>query len=341
LGIAISTPATSVVPVTGNVSGISATTAAQAAAGALSAVGEALLDILVPRAEAQDALVSSAFPTAFFDDTDTLGVDWTFVGDQLFASIGDPRVGTTPMLIESSPNNHLSFHSDPAGNVSVAQDSVFVERSSGRVSVGTINPTALFHVFSNSSTAKILAEETNAAVAPRNMFELINNGPIGFNMTDTNVAQTWRFAAQPTGFRVSLDGTGGPEVEVGPGGTLQVGPGGTANLFFDAAGNLTVVGTATATAHLTASDRNLKENFVALEGGQVLAKITALPVTEWSFKGDPVRRMIEERDARIVELERRLADVDAREARLQALEAAVSQLLAGRPAEKLAAALTR
>jgi hypothetical protein len=140
-------------------------------------------------------------------------------------------------------------------------------------------------------TAKILAEETNAALAPRAMFELINNGPIGFNMTDSSIAQTWRFAAQTTGFRVSLDGTGGPEMEVGTGGTLQIGPGGTVNLFFDAAGNLTVVGTATATAHLTASDRNLKENFVALEGDAVLAKLAALPVTEWSFKGDPVRHI--------------------------------------------------
>jgi hypothetical protein len=112
----------------------------------------------------------------------------------------------------------------------------------------------------------------------------------------------------------------------------------------------------------------------------VLAKITALPVTEWSFKGDPVRhigptaqdfkatfglgaddkhialkdvagvaligvqelhKMIAERDARIAGLERRLAAADAREARLRALEAAVEQLFASRPPEKLAAVLTR
>jgi uncharacterized small protein (DUF1192 family) len=59
----------------------------------------------------------------------------------------------------------------------------------------------------------------------------------------------------------------------------------------DGSGNLTVLGNATAAAFLTSSDRNLKENFVDLEGGQVLAKLTALPVTEWSFKGDPVRHI--------------------------------------------------
>jgi hypothetical protein len=123
------------------------------------------------------------------------------------------------------------------------------------------------------------------------MFELINNGPVGFNMTNTDTTQTWRFAAQTSGFRVSLDGSGGREMEVGSTGTLAVGPSGASNLFLDAAGNLTVVGTATATAHLNASDRNLKEKFVDLEDGQVLTKLTALPVTEWSFKGDAVRHI--------------------------------------------------
>jgi hypothetical protein len=34
------------------------------------------------------------------------------------------------------------------------------------------------------------------------------------------------------------------------------------------------------------SDRNLKENFTALDGGAVLAKVAALPMTEWNYKID-------------------------------------------------------
>jgi hypothetical protein len=152
----------------------------------------------------------------------------------------------------------------------------------GLVGVGTVIPVAPLHVARTEGTAKILAEETNAAVAPRAMFELINNGPIGFNMTMSDVAQTWRFAAQPTGFRVSLDGTGGPEMEVGTAGTLQVGPGGTSNLFLDAVGNLTIVGTL-----FQSSDRNAKTRITPLNAQEVLTKLTALPVSQWAYKSDP------------------------------------------------------
>jgi uncharacterized coiled-coil protein SlyX len=174
--------------------------------------------------------------------------------------------------------------------------------------------------------------------------------------TDTN--EQWRFAAQTDGFRVSLAGSGGPELTVFETGAVTMGPGGVVNFDLDPTGNLTVVGTATATAHLTASDRNLKENFVALEGGQVLAKLTALPVTEWSFNiasldvasvavvgVKALHKMIEAREATITQqqaeiaaLKQRLAALEAREARLQALEAAVQQLLAGSPPPHVTAA---
>jgi hypothetical protein len=130
-------------------------------------------------------------------------------------------------------------------------------------------------------TAQILAEETNVTVAARNMFQLSNNGPIGFNMLNTNTSQRWRFAAQTTGFRVSLAGTGGPELEVGTGGTLQAGPGGAPNLVLDAVGNLTIAG-------LTqSSDRNAKTRITPLNPQAVLSKLTALPVTQWAYKTTP------------------------------------------------------
>jgi hypothetical protein len=115
---------------------------------------------------------------------------------------------------------------------------------------------------------------------------------------------------------------------------------------------------------LNASDRNLKENFMDLEGDAVLAKLAALPVTEWSFKGDPVRhigptaqdfkaafnlgaddthiasldvasvavvgvkelhKMIEVREAEIAERDARIAEL---ESRLAALEVWLAQVLA-------------
>jgi len=39
------------------------------------------------------------------------------------------------------------------------------------------------------------------------------------------------------------------------------------------------------------SDRNLKEGFAAIDPGAVLAKVLALPLTTWSYRGEPVRHL--------------------------------------------------
>jgi hypothetical protein len=49
---------------------------------------------------------------------------------------------------------------------------------------------------------------------------------------------------------------------------------------------LHVVGTVTATAFNPPSDRNLKENFAPVSPRDVLAKVAALPISHWNFKGD-------------------------------------------------------
>ena len=51
-------------------------------------------------------------------------------------------------------------------------------------------------------------------------------------------------------------------------------------------GNIMATGTVTANGVLLTSDRNAKENFTALDGKAVLAKVAALPVTKWNYKTD-------------------------------------------------------
>jgi hypothetical protein len=55
-------------------------------------------------------------------------------------------------------------------------------------------------------------------------------------------------------------------------------------------GNLTVAGTVTANSVLLTSDRNAKENFAPILPASVLAKVAALPITEWNYKQDPAAR---------------------------------------------------
>jgi len=58
-------------------------------------------------------------------------------------------------------------------------------------------------------------------------------------------------------------------------------------LILSSLGDLTVTGTVTASnGVLLASDRNIKENFTALDPQGVLDKVASLPLSEWNFKAD-------------------------------------------------------
>ena len=52
----------------------------------------------------------------------------------------------------------------------------------------------------------------------------------------------------------------------------------------NAGGNIGAGGTVTATSFNTRSDRNAKENFAPVNPQAVLAKVAALPVTQWNYK---------------------------------------------------------
>jgi hypothetical protein len=220
---------------------------------------------------------------------------------------------------------------------------------------------APLHVFRQNGTSQILVQEGSPAVQTRNMFQLANNGEIGFNMTNTNLGQTWRFRAAADGFRVSLDGTGGPEMTVFATGAVAMGPGGAQNLSLDASGNLAIQGTLT-----ELSDVRAKEAFTEVDGKHILARLEDLPITQWRYKKDArksphlgptaqdfyaafglgadakhiapkdlasvalvgvkaLQKMVEARDA---EIAKRDARVTVLEARLAELEAALARMLA-------------
>ena len=61
-------------------------------------------------------------------------------------------------------------------------------------------------------------------------------------------------------------------------------------MLVQANGNVIVSGTVTANGVTLSSDRNLKESFKTVDGGAVLAKVAAMPMTEWQFKTTPEER---------------------------------------------------
>jgi len=118
------------------------------------------------------------------------------------------------------------------------------------------------------------------------------------------------------------------------------------------AGDVYASGSVTANSVYVTSDRNAKENFTPVDAQALLAKVAALPLTEWNYKADPaaqkhigpmaqdfqaafglngpddkhisvvdeggvalaaiqgLNEVVKEKDAKIDELEKRLADLD-------------------------------
>ena len=71
----------------------------------------------------------------------------------------------------------------------------------------------------------------------------------------------------------------------------NAGPGGSRLMWLSQNG-LSVEGWVSATNFFTTSDRNAKENFKPVQPAEVLAKVAALPISEWQFKTDPSMRHI-------------------------------------------------
>jgi hypothetical protein len=60
------------------------------------------------------------------------------------------------------------------------------------------------------------------------------------------------------------------------------GPGGTNLMRLGTTGNLIIAGALTQN-----SDRNVKENFAAVDGREVLKRVARLPISRWNYKSDP------------------------------------------------------
>jgi hypothetical protein len=173
------------------------------------------------------------------------GGNYRIDADQFGLGIGDGPGGLPFVILAGAPAGSL------------------VVDASGNVTSGFTGPdtAGALRVRRSNGSAKLLVQETSGTVASRRLFELRNNGPIGFAMINTNTSDEWRFAAQTTGFRITLASSPSPDFEV-----LKN-------------GDAVLRGTLT-----EGSDVNVKSNIEALDGNLVLAKLDALPVSEWSYQ---------------------------------------------------------
>lgn len=141
-----------------------------------------------------------------------------------------------------------------------AQGVLYVQDN--KVGIGTATPTEALHVFSNSGAKMIQVEVTDPAAAERILYRLINNGKIRFVLKNNQAGVSWTFDNDGN-FTISKVGTGVNEMILFGNGNMTI------------QGNLTEL-----------SDVNAKTNFAPVDQLNVLDRVLALPISEWSYKDD-------------------------------------------------------
>jgi trimeric autotransporter adhesin len=163
----------------------------------------------------------------------------------------------------------------------------FLVRASGGVGIGTTAPEALFHV-AQGSAGTVTANPGSIAV-----FEKSSSGYLSllapaaseigvlFGNPDSNVDSGIIFnnSLVPHGLEFRT-GTNLNRMVILANGNVGIGNTDPTNKLMVA--NARCDGS----SWINASDRNLKENFVAIDPVAVLAKVAALPITRWNYKAD-------------------------------------------------------
>ena len=144
-----------------------------------------------------------------------------------------------------------------------------------RVGIGVEHPARTLHVEGSDGQTRLYVRETAGTEAERYLLQLENNGVTMFQLRDTSPdGALWNFEAEGPSFRFNKAGSGGDEVIL--------------RQRFDAGGQptMTVNGSLQATNVSFTSSREFKTGFTAVDGTDVLSRIAALPITEWSFKAE-------------------------------------------------------
>jgi hypothetical protein len=138
-------------------------------------------------------------------------------------------------------------------------DSIFIDTDG--VGINTSNPDTDLNVVQLNSTTGFHLERAG--------------NPVTMLFEDTVADQKWEFKINSAGgFAVNDPAASGGEM------TLT------------SAGDLTIKGDLTANGTNYPSSRSLKENFSAVDGREILARLDSVPVSVWTYKNDPARRHI-------------------------------------------------
>ncbi len=159
----------------------------------------------------------------------------------------------------------------------------FLIRASGGVGVGTPNPQGSLHVYSANNPTVVRIQSAGTPGFGR--IEFVSNPQSDVNEWRPGYIQSTDNGGFTGGLAFFVNGTGGGS-KFGSSEVMRVVNGAVGIGTTTPVSALQVIGTVTATAFNPPSDRNLKENFTPVSPSDVLAKVVALPISSWNFKGD-------------------------------------------------------
>jgi hypothetical protein len=131
----------------------------------------------------------------------------------------------------------------------------------GNVGIGTASPSNSLHILRSDGTAKLFIQESSTTSIARELVELRNNGGAILILKDASRSERWSFGTSGTAFVIDNQAVANPELTLG------------------STGNLVITGTLT-----QGSSRDIKTGFAALDPKDVLSRVSALPVSLWSYK---------------------------------------------------------
>jgi hypothetical protein len=187
--------------------------------------------------------------------------------------------GTDIWELELSPGGLFTIDDDGTGDAGSpfqiqkgATADALVIASTGNIGLGTSSPNSKLHLRATDGSSKILLEETQA-IATNLMLTMRHNGNPGFQLENTDQGNTWQFRLGGSGgseqFTVNKLGTGTPEAS------------------FVANGNLVIAGSL-----IEGSSRKMKQDIAPVDTSDLMKRLDALDVHEWSYTRSPENRHI-------------------------------------------------
>lgn len=171
--------------------------------------------------------------------------------------------------IRTTTNESLMYVENARAGVTNNNSVPFYITSESLVGIGTTAPEDDFHL--KTEGAHFIVEDSTGSIFDRNNLTLRNTGGSRFEFQNTNLNKTWQMSNPHNRdyFQWTLIGSGAVEMTLDENGDLEV------------LRNITAGGTVTGS-----SDRNIKENFSAIDANDILNKVANIEITEWNYIED-------------------------------------------------------